>query len=154
MEKPNESNRHVMPPVYFLVTMLIVAALHWLFPITTFIESPHNYAGLLLIGIGLVFAVAPARALEANSTTVRPFEESDALLTDGLYRFSRNPMYLGMLMILLGIATSLGSLSSLLPIPLFMLVIQKRFILKEEAMLAERFGDRYRVYCDGVRRWI
>jgi protein-S-isoprenylcysteine O-methyltransferase Ste14 len=75
-------------------------------------------------------------------------------VTGGFYRMTRNPMYLGLAISLAGIAILFGTLAAFLPLPFFMIVIQRRFILKEEAMLAVKFGDQYRKYCNSVRRWI
>ena len=149
-----KSRKPVMPPVYFLVTILLIAALHWLLPIMTLIDAPPKYVGLLVIGIGIIIVVVPARAFETHATTIKPFEESDALVTDGFYRITRNPMYLGMAITLAGIAILFGTLAAFLPVPFFMIVIHRRFILKEEAMLAVKFGDQFREYCNSVRRWI
>jgi len=150
----DSSQSRVMPPVYFLLAVLLIAALHWLLPIARIIDAPLSYIGLLVVGIGFIVVVVPARAFEARATTIRPFEQSDALVTDGFFRFTRNPMYLGMVLILVGVAVLLGTLTPFIPIPLFMMLIQKRFILGEEAMLAERFGEEYRGYKNSVRRWI
>ncbi len=148
------SQRHVMPPVYFLFTVLLIAALHWFLPIAKLIDAPLSYIGLLITGSGFIIVVVPARAFQTHATTIRPFEESDVLVTDGFYRITRNPMYLGMVIILVGVAIFLGTLASFLPIPFFVMLIQRRFIQKEEAMLAESFGDQYIEYKKSVRRWI
>lgn len=148
------SQRRIMPPVYFLVSILLIGVLHWLLPIANLIDAPVSYSGVLIIAIGFVVVVVPARAFETHATTIRPFEESDALVTDGFYRITRNPMYLGLVIILVGVAILLGTLASFLPTPFFMALIQQRFIVPEEAMLAEKFGDRYIEYCKTVRRWI
>ena len=143
-----------MPPVYFLFTVLLIAVLHWFLPIAKLIDAPLSYIGLLITGSGFIIVVVPARAFQTHATTIRPFEESDVLVTDGFYRITRNPMYLGMVIILVGVAIFLGTLASFLPIPFFVMLIQRRFIQKEEAMLAESFGDQYIEYKKSVRRWI
>jgi protein-S-isoprenylcysteine O-methyltransferase Ste14 len=143
-----------MPPVYFLVTILLIAALHWSVPIATLIHAPVSYIGALIIGIGIYVVVVPARLFQVHSTAIRPFEESSALVTEGVYRLTRNPMYLGMIIVLTGVAFLLGTLVSFLPIPVFAGLIQRQFIVKEEAMLEDTFGDRYLEYKKSVRRWI
>ena len=143
-----------MPPIYFLATIVLIAALHWFLPIATMIDAPYSYFGVLIIGIGFIVVVVPARAFQTHATTIRPFEESDALLIDGFYRITRNPMYLGLVIILIGVAILLGTLAAFIPIPFFAVLIQQQFILKEEVMLAEKFGDQYVEYKQSVRRWI
>ncbi|NIO84348.1 MAG: hypothetical protein GTN53_27945, partial [Candidatus Aminicenantes bacterium] len=76
-----------------------------------------------------------ARLFARAETAIRPFEESTTLVRSGMYRVTRNPMYLGMVLVLLGIALILGSLSTFLLIPLFAWLIQSLFIVHEEAML-------------------
>jgi protein-S-isoprenylcysteine O-methyltransferase Ste14 len=85
---------------------------------------------------------------------VVPFSDATVLVTAGPYRFTRNPMYLGMAGILAGTAIWLGSITPWLVLPAFMRLIAERFIAPEEAMLERAFGSRYREYCAAVRRWL
>jgi protein-S-isoprenylcysteine O-methyltransferase Ste14 len=87
-------------------------------------------------------------------TTVTPFVESTVLVTDGMYRWSRNPMYLGFVLVLIGIAILLRSLTPFLVIPAFIALIQSVFIQKEEEMLAVKFGRLYTTYAKNTRRWL
>ena len=91
-----------------------------------------------------------------HKTTFDPLDPSKAqrLVVTGLYRFTRNPMYLGMTLVLLGTAITVGAFSSLFVPPVFMAVIEYRFIRPEEAMLREQFGEQFDSYCRNVRRWI
>ncbi len=84
----------------------------------------------------------------------KPFEHSTHPITGGMYKVSRNPMYLGMVVILLGIAVLFGSISPFISIPVFIWLIQSNFIRLEEAALEETFGDEYREYKTRVRRWL
>jgi protein-S-isoprenylcysteine O-methyltransferase Ste14 len=77
-----------------------------------------------------------------------------ALVTDGIYRYTRNPMYLGMLAVLLGCAVTVGATVALLIPPIFAVIIELRFIRPEEAMLRGIFPEDYPAYCERVRRWI
>jgi protein-S-isoprenylcysteine O-methyltransferase Ste14 len=76
------------------------------------------------------------------------------LVVGGFYRYTRNPMYLGMVTALLGVAILLGTLSAFLPIPIFVWIIQKQFIEGEERFLEEIFGGQYLAYKGKVRRWL
>ena len=77
-----------------------------------------------------------------------------ALVTTGVYAYTRNPMYLGMALILLGVACTTGIVSGLLVDPVFMAIIELRFIRPEEQMLRDIFGEEFDTYCARVRRWI
>jgi len=107
-----------------------------------------------LILSGVVMNIRASNFFDKVGTTVKPFQESSCLATEGLYRYSRNPMYFGMLMILIGTFIVLGSITPMLVIPVFMWIITKVFILAEEKALEERFGETYLKYKCKVRRWI
>src|SRR5262252_4045526 len=149
-----EQRRKVIPPVYLVVALLVMAALHFLVPLGRFIEPPYSYFGVLPLVGGIVMAATASSAFRRAGTPVLPFERSTALVTTGLYRFTRNPMYLGMLLILAGVALLFGSVSTLLPIPVFAWAIQRNFIVGEERFLEEIFGERYLGYKRQVRRWL
>jgi protein-S-isoprenylcysteine O-methyltransferase Ste14 len=143
-----------LPPVYFLGSLLIAVGLHYQAPIMTVIPDPWHRAGLALIVLGVAIVIQPALAFWKAQTDIRPFRESSSLVRSGMYRISRNPMYLGMLTALLGAGVLLGTLAPLLVPILFYLIIRHRFIRVEEAMLEEKFGDEYREFRSSVRRWL
>ncbi|MEP7243608.1 MAG: isoprenylcysteine carboxylmethyltransferase family protein [Gammaproteobacteria bacterium] len=149
-----EQKRKVVPPIYLLLTLLLMAALNWVFPIARIIHPPLTYLGIVLIFVGLVVGGNAFRGFVRAGTPVIPFERSTALVTGGSYRFTRNPMYLGMVLLLLGVAVLYGTVGPFLPIPLFVWVIQARFVLGEERFLEELFGEEFLAYKRRVRRWI
>ena len=110
--------------------------------------------GALLLLFGVVLNIVSARLFQQIHTAIKPFEKSTALAVEGPYRFTRNPMYLGMLLILGGIGLLLGSTTPLLVIPLFLWLIAKRFVIAEERMLSDTFGTAYAAYRKRVRRWL
>ena len=118
------------------------------------IPYPYNASGLVPLAAGVVLNLNADRLFRKHGTTVKPFEQSSALITSGAYRFSRNPMYLGMIMILVGVGVLMGSLSPFTLIPVFVIIMDKVFIASEERMLDRRFGDDWRNYRARVRRWI
>ncbi len=98
--------------------------------------------------------VVADREFKRHQTTVKPFEPSSSLITTFPFSISRNPMYLGLSAMLLGIALLLGSVTALLPAAAFAVLMDRRFIRVEERMLAERFGDEWLHYRTRVRRWL
>ena len=121
------------------------------------LEFPGRAAlAALLAGAGLLIDLVSVAAFIRAKTTVNPLapERSNALVVEGLYRFSRNPMYLGMLLILLGWAAWLGQPLALIIAAAFVFLIERMQILPEERALEEKFGDDYRAYKKRVRRWI
>ena len=84
----------------------------------------------------------------------KPWKPTPEIVERGPYRITRNPMYLGMALVLLGTAITVGAFSALLVPPIFMAIIEFRFIRPEEAMLRELFGEDFDAYCKLVRRWL
>ena len=147
------SKPRVYPPIYFFASVLAMIGLHYLWPGGRWIWAPWRYGGILLILAGVVIAIQVSSLFRRRDTTIKPFEESSALVTDGPFRWSRNPIYLGMVTVLTGVATLLGTLTPLLLLPPFIWIIATRFIRVEEQMLEERFGESYSAYKRCVRRW-
>lgn len=143
-----------LPPVYLLIGLLLAIGLHYTLPLATIIPAPYNWTGaaLLIVGIGII--ASPAVAFFRAKTTIIPFQESSSLVVSGLYRYSRNPMYVGMVLILTGTAVLCGTLSPFVAPILFVPVINKMIISVEERMLERAFGDDYLEYKKRVRRWL
>lgn len=146
--------RRTIPPVYFVAALIVMLVLHYHLPLTQLIPAPVSYAGTFLIAAGFSISAWGAHSFKKADTPVRPFDKSTTLITHGLYRYTRNPMYLGMMIILLGTWILLGSLSPSIVIPVFFLIIQEGFIKHEEPFLEGIFGNEYREYKSRVRRWL
>lgn len=134
--------------------MLALVALHVLFPVSTVLTPPLPPVGFVPLAAGGVVVVWAHGAFTEARTPIRPLTESTALLTHGLYRYSRNPMYAGAVLMLSGVAMLLGTVGPMFVVPLFVLMLQLRFIRLEEKLLETTFGERYRAYRASVRRWV
>jgi protein-S-isoprenylcysteine O-methyltransferase Ste14 len=144
----------LMPTTFLVVAILAAAGLHVLVPLARAVSYPWNLGGVLPLALGVWLNLAADRAFKRAHTTVRPFEESAALVQDGVFRLSRNPMYLGFEAILLGIALLLGSASPWLVVVVFPFVIERVYVHVEERMLEAKFGDEWRRYKARVRKWL
>jgi len=144
----------LLPPVYLLLSLLLMGLLHYFLPLVTLVSAPFTYAGYILLVSGLAIILVCAIMFKRAKTAIIPFEKSSKLVSEGIYRYSRNPIYAGMLIILTGVATILGSLSTFLVIPVFLLIIQQGYIKHEERFLEKTFGDDYLEYKARVRRWL
>ena len=109
--------------------------------------------GLTLVGIGIVIAFYALGTFKKRKTTTIPFETPSELVTAGPYRFTRNPMYLGLTLIYIGVAATRLELWPLIVLPFLLAYINFGVIPFEERRLADTFGDQYRQYRAGVRRW-
>jgi protein-S-isoprenylcysteine O-methyltransferase Ste14 len=145
---------NILPPTWMLIAMIAMLALHFLFPVVWIIPQFWNLAGLIFIILGVVMNLSADKAFHQAHTTVKPFEESSALVTEGVFRISRNPMYLGFVLILTGIAILLRTLSPFIVIFVFVALIDRTFVKVEERMLAEKFGVSWKHYQSMTRRWL
>src|ERR1700737_5591985 len=143
-----------LPPAYVLCSFVLELGLHYAIPVTRIIPSPWHYVGVVLIVAGVNLAGAAVQQFRRAETALKPSEKPTALVTDGLFRVTRNPMYIGMFLVLLGTAVILRTLTPLVVPFAFLYVITTRFIRVEEAFLREQFGEPYVSYCRTVRRWL
>lgn len=147
-------SKKILPPTYLLLAILLMTALHFLLPLAGMISGGWRLAGFLPLGVGIGLNIIADRAFQEAETTVKPFEASTTLITSGVFRISRHPMYLGFGLILVGVALLWGTLSPWLVIPVFGLLMNKIFIQAEEKMLEEQFGEIWLAYQARVRRWL
>ncbi|MBI3283645.1 MAG: isoprenylcysteine carboxylmethyltransferase family protein [Burkholderiales bacterium] len=149
-------HRFLPPPA----VVALIAALMWgsaaLLPAGQF-----QFAGQARLALGLALAAAGLMAVAALTfmharTTINPLrpEKASHLITSGIYRYSRNPIYLADLLLLCALVLWLGKLWNLAYLPVFVAWIQHFQILPEERALRRLFGASYRDYCARVRRWL
>lgn len=148
-----------VPP---LIWMLSAALVSWLVAMldfdSTWIDASRTDFVAVLAGIaGVSVAVAGVIAFRRASTTVNPhdIDSASAFVSNGPYRFTRNPMYLGMTLVIAAWSLGIGSIAGLVVAEaLFVIVMTRLQIQPEERMLAARFGVVYSQYCTQVRRWL
>lgn len=147
-------NRAALPPTYLFNALAIMVLLHFFVPVHEITPYPWNLIGLAPLTLGIALNLLADNALKKYDTTVKPLEESTALITTGAYKISRHPMYLGMVLILIGVALLMASLSPCIVIPVFIIIMDRLFISVEERMLKNQFGDAWTAYKTKVRRWL
>lgn len=146
----------IPPPVYALLVAAFMWFLNSTVPVFYWIKEPWNALAFALVAVGICIDLYAVSLFWRAKTTVNPLkpDNSQSIVESGLYRFTRNPMYLGMLFILAGFAVWLGSLTPLLGLPLFVLLITIQQIIPEEQILTNKFGQPYLDYKHRVRRWL
>lgn len=154
MSDQEKRPRRLFPPKYLALAILLMIGLDRFAPLKQIVNWPWRYLGLIPFAVGLWFVLWVNAIFRRVGTTIKPFEESSFLVTEGPFRISRNPIYLGMCITLFGVAVLLGSLSPFLVVPTFAFLIDARFIRAEEAILARKFGRPYGDYMGRVRRWL
>lgn len=146
--------RRIFPPVWLVIGLIVIFCLDQYFPLARFTGDAAMAFGSVAILIGLMLLVLAGGLFKQADTDMIPFRDVRALVTTGIYAYTRNPMYLGMALILLGVSCTTGIVSGLLVAPVFMAIIELRFIRPEEQMLRDIFGEEFDAYCGKVRRWI
>lgn len=144
----------VIPPVYFAAAVAVMIALHWYLPLRRLMPRPWNWLGLVPIAVAAVLSGWAISLFIWRRTTVHPGHTPTRLVTGGPFRFTRNPMYVSLTLMLIGVAVLLGSVSPWLMVPLFVWGINHNIIPGEEARMVEAFGEKYRQYQAHVRRWL
>jgi protein-S-isoprenylcysteine O-methyltransferase Ste14 len=143
-----------VPGSTLAASIIIAVVLHYFFPVTIPIPFPYNLLGLLIGRLGVYLAFQSVRLLISYNTTFKPSRNPSSLVTKYLYSHSRNPIYLGDFLIVLGSATLLSSLSAFIAPLIFFLVVNTIIIPFEENRLQKNFGGEYERYKKSVGRWL
>jgi len=128
--------------------------LHRWLPLAHWLAWPWRWLGLATILAGVALAVTARMRFLKRGTSVRPFTPSSALVTDGPFAYTRNPMYCGVLLVLSGEALLFGSLSPWLVVPAFWCFLNFLFVRKEEECMRIQFGKAFEEYSARVKRWV
>ena len=146
----------IPPPLYGAATLLVMWLLHKHFPIHCSAAAWPVTAGIVVVICGLLLEVLAVQRFRRLKTTINPLhpDNTTALATDGIYSLSRNPMYLGMAIILTGAALMMRCLTPLVMPAVFCMIITVMQIIPEEKVLRQKFGDRFERYAENVGRWI
>lgn len=153
-EHKDHASVKIHPPILLLIH--IVAA--WLlgkFILLPMVVSPtiHNI-GLALAGIGFLFGLLSLYAFTKARTTVNPHGSVKTIVSSGVYRLTRNPIYLGMVLMLIGFPLAFGNVWGIPLVLAFIPLMNKLVIEHEEAYLEKKFGEAYTGYRSRVRRWL
>ena len=157
MEKVSDGANVRFPPPLIYVGGLVLALvgdrlLH--LPSLGLHPGIRGIAGAVLVVIGFVVSFAGAGLFMQRRTAIIPYKPATHLVTSGIYRWTRNPMYLGMALIYLGVAILLNNLAALILLVPVLAIIQSQVIAREEAYLERAFGNEYVAYKRRVRAWI
>ncbi len=144
----------VPPPVWFAATFALGLGLHQVIPLGFEPEFRAKYGAMLMLVTSLVLVGSAVREMRRVKTGLRPDQPATAMVRQGPYRYTRNPMYLGLVIAYTGLSLNFGLLWPILLLPVLVWVVQSLVIRAEEAYLQRRFGDEYAEYRRSVRRWL
>ena len=144
----------IPPP---LIVLTLVISIYFSSKRIDLINIPFQLEiSFFILSLGILIFINPVLKFIKSKTTINPiqFDETNKLVTSGIFKYSRNPMYLGMLMIIISTSIFYLNIYSMLTPFLFIFWINKFQIKREEAFLAEKFGKEYLSYKNKTRRWI
>lgn len=142
------------PPLMVLTGLILQALTAYAAPTRPVLAAYWQYAGIALMLSAFIAIVYLARGFTKNETTILPDGEPSQLMEAGLYGLSRNPIYLAMALLLTGSGLAFGHVLTLIVVPVFIVLVQQIWIVKEEENMEAAFGQHYRNYKMRVRRWL
>jgi protein-S-isoprenylcysteine O-methyltransferase Ste14 len=145
----------VPPPVVYILAVVAGIGLQLVWPLTIGLAPPPRIALALLVAIlGVAFIVGAMRLFRSTGQDPRPWAATPEIIRSGVYRFTRNPMYVSLALLQSAIGIGFGNLWIVLLVPVACVVVQMTAIRHEEAYLERKFGDAYLDYKKSVRRWL
>jgi len=144
----------VFPPLLFVGTLAVGLVLHWLMPVHLLPRLVALGMGAAILFLSWLLVRAAEQAMKQAGTNIRPDQPTLAIVTDGPFRFSRNPMYLASTGLYLAVTLLFNALWPLVLLPLILIALEWGVIRREERYLETKFGDPYREYRSRVRRWL
>ncbi len=144
------------PPLLYVLVFLAAIFLQKKFPIdnSIFHSLTIKIAGILFFIVSLLFLITSLRQFFISKNTLIPIRPASSLQANGIYSITRNPMYVGLAVIYLGISCFVGNWWNIILFPLLLLFVQEYIIKREEKYLVRRFGQEYLIYKTNVRRWL
>jgi protein-S-isoprenylcysteine O-methyltransferase Ste14 len=142
------------PPVFVFAALAAMLVAHARVPIRQILPFPWNLLGGIPLLFGAALLAYTLRLFRHHRTTPTPFHSPRTLVTSGPFRFTRNPMYVGILLMFSGVAGLLGTVTPWLVVPALGVVFDRLVIRQEEKQLEMKFADAYRGYRSSVRRWL
>lgn len=153
-EAPENAGVVAPPPLIYAGALAAGLLANVLFPVAFLPRFLSRALGWPLIGGGLLLGLYGFRTLRGSGTNVDPYEPTTALVDEGPYRFTRNPLYVGMTLMYAGISARANALWPVLLLPFVLVVMRRGVIEREERYLERLFGEEYLRYKARVRRWI
>lgn len=141
------------PPIIILGCYLVGAGLQYMFPYM-FLPSGWEWISWPIIILGVALLLWSLFMLKQQDTPISPHKTPNVLITSGPYRFSRNPIYIGLLLVYVSMAVYSNALMVALMFPVAVALITKGVIMQEEERLQQAFGKKYQRYKNRVRRWL
>lgn len=153
-QKPDKAEVVIFPPLLFAITLIVGMAISYLKPVTILTDLLAWICGSILFIMSIVLLRLSARSLLQGKTTINPNGSTTSIIIKGVYRYSRNPMYISFLLLYLGISIIFNAWFCFVLLLPLLVVLQKGVVEPEEEYLERKFSAEYSSYKSKVRRWI
>ncbi len=154
MSKPDHAGVKIPPPLCFFSFLMVGILLDSAWIDGHLAAAYLNFIGGVIAIISFIYLVVAAQKHRNAGTNIEPWKPTTKIISDGAYKYSRNPIYVAMAAVYVGRAVAAGSWLALILLPLCLLVIRYHVIIREEAYLEDKFGKEYLDYKARVRRWL
>lgn len=154
-DTPDAPNVAIHPPIAWALAIVVGSGANWLLPLR-FVPTPipHRWIGAILFAAGFALAIWAVLAFRKAGTRVETYKPTTAIAATGPYRFTRNPIYIGMFLAQTGLGIGFDNLWFLVTLVPFYLTIRHGVVAREERYLEQKFGAAYLTYKSRVRRWL
>lgn len=154
--KQDHPGVYIPPPLFYVAMFLLAVFLQKMIPLNKsfFYTTTSKVMGSVVILIGVFFILPALRKFVATRNTVVTVKGANSLQTTSIYSRSRNPMYVGLLLLYIGLSFIFGNWWNFILLPVLFLIVQEYIIKREEQYLIRRFGQEYSDYKTKVRRWL
>jgi protein-S-isoprenylcysteine O-methyltransferase Ste14 len=144
----------VRPPLLYGAAFIVVLVLRWFWPLPILGQGVALWLGVVLLALGLAIVIPGRQALQAAGTNINPSLPATAIVTSGPFRFSRNPLYVGLTLLYLGLTLAANAWWGIVLLVPILLIMHWGVVLREERYLEQKFGESYRQYRSKVRRYL
>jgi protein-S-isoprenylcysteine O-methyltransferase Ste14 len=142
------------PPLLYAGAFVIVLVCRWFRPMPIFGRAVARWPGLAFVALGIGLAIWGRRTMHAAGTNIDPMLPAKAVVTSGPFRYSRNPLYLALTLLYLGLTLAFNTWWGLVMLVPLLIVMHRGVVLREEHYLEQKFGEPYRQYRSQVRRYL
>lgn len=153
LDRPG-TNRNIHPPFVALIFIVLAYVLGRFVPLPVAAPPPLRYMGLFLMLLGFLLGMAAFLEFRRARTTLDPHGSTSQLVSSGIYRFTRNPIYLGFLFMIIGLPLNSGLYWGIVMAPFYILIMNRLVIEREEVYLKKKFNEAFVSYSARVRRWL
>lgn len=154
VEKKDHADVKIHPPVLTVIFLALAYLGKWFAPVSLEVAGSVELLGFGMVVAGFLLGFAAFLEFRRARTTVLPHGSVSSIITSGIYRFTRNPIYLGFLLMVSGLPLNSGTWWGAILAPVFIFLMNNLVIEHEEAYLEKKFGDVYTGYKSRVRRWL